>query len=148
MKSRSLKFVFVFFLSIAMLMSISACSAQSDSDTGSDAAATDAVATDAAATDAAATDAAATDAVATDAPAASGDVVAAYVFTNTGTAEICELYLSPATTDNWGPDQLKSQTIAAGATFTLTNVPAGKYDAKVVGCNGAGESSIVLDIHN
>jgi len=138
MKSRSLKFVFVFFLSIAMLMSISACSAKSDSDTDSGAAATDAVATDAAATDA----------VATDAPAASGDVVASYVFTNTGSVEICQLFLSPAATDNWGPDQLNSQTIAAGATFKLTDIPAGKYDAKVVGCNNTGEQTLSLDIHN
>ena len=133
MKSRSLKFVFVFFLSIAMLMSISACSAKSDSDTDSGAAATDA---------------AATDAVATDAPAASGDVVASYVFTNTGSVEICQLFLSPAATDNWGPDQLNSQTIAAGATFKLTDIPAGKYDAKVVGCNNTGEQTLSLDIHN
>jgi hypothetical protein len=136
LKSINLKFVFVFLLSIAMVLSISACAANSDSDSdGTDSAATEAPA---------ATDAAA----ATEAPVASGDVVAAYVFTNTGTAEICELYLSPAATDNWGPDQLKSQTIAASATFTLTDVPAGKYDAKVVGCNNAGEQVLSLDIHN
>jgi hypothetical protein len=129
MKSRSLKIVFVFFLSIAMLMSISACS------TNSDAAATEAPA---------ATDAAA----ATEAPAASADVVAAYVFTNTGTADICQLFLSTVDTNDWGPDQLGGATIPAGKEFTLKNVPTGKYDAKVVGCNGAGESSIVLDIHN
>ena len=94
---------------------------------------------------AAATDASA---AATTAPAASGDVVAAYKFTNTGTVEICELYLSPAGTTDWGPDQLNKATIAAGAEFTLTNIPAGKYDAKVVGCNGAGEKELSLDIHN
>jgi hypothetical protein len=42
---------------------------------------------------------------------------------------------------------LGGATISAGKEFTLKNVPTGKYDAKVVGCNGAGESSIVLDIH-
>jgi hypothetical protein len=147
MKSLNLKFVFVFLLSIAMVLSISACG--SSSDAAGDAASTEAPAADAAATEAPVADAAATDApVATDAPAVSGDVVPSYVFTNTGTAEICELYLSPAATDNWGPDQLKSQTIAASATFTLTNIPAGKYDAKVVGCNGAGEQVLSLDIHN
>ena len=139
MKSLNLKFVFVFLLSIAMVLSISACGASSsaaDSDGTTDAAATEAPA---------ATDAAA---AATEAPAAGGDVVPSFVFTNTGSAEICELYLSPAATDNWGPDQWKSQTIAAGATFTLTNIPAGKYDAKVVGCNNTGEQTLSLDIHN
>jgi hypothetical protein len=139
MKSKNLKFVLVFFLSIAMLMSISACSANSDAGadtTGSDSAATEAPA--------------ATDAAATEAPAAatSGDVVPAYVFTNTGSVEICQLFLSTVDTNDWGPDQLGGATIPAGQTFTLKNVPAGKYDAKVVGCNGAGESSTVLDIHN
>ena len=129
MKSTNLKFVFVFLLSIVMVLSVAACG-------GASAAATES---------AAATDASA---AATTAPAASGDVVAAYKFTNTGTVEICELYLSPAGTTDWGPDQLKKETIAAGAEFTLTDIPAGKYDAKVVGCNGAGEKELSLDIHN
>jgi len=133
MKSLNLKSVFVFLLSIVMLVSISACSAKSDADT--DTAATPAPA---------ATDAAA----AASAPAASGDVVAAYVFTNTGSADICQLFLSTVDKNDWGPDQLGGATIPAGKEFTLKNVPTGKYDAKVVGCNGAGESSIVLDIHN
>ncbi len=132
MKSKNIKSLFVFLLSVVMLLSVAACGSSS------------AVATDAAATDAPA----ATDAAATDAPAASGDVVAAYVFTNTGSVEICELYLSPTGLDSWGPDQLKSQTIAVGGKFTLTNVPTGVYDAKIVGCNGAGESTGQLDIHN
>jgi hypothetical protein len=131
MKSRNLKFVFVFLLSIAMVLSVSACGASAtEAPAASDAAATDAP-------------------VATDVPAAaSGDVVPAYVFTNTGSVEICELYLSQTTLNDWGPDQLGGATIPVGQQFTLKNVPAGKYDAKVTGCNGAGESTIVLDIHN
>ena len=128
MKSTNLKFVFVFLLSIVMVLSVAACG-------GAAATTESAVATDASA-------------AATTAPATSGDVVAAYKFTNTGTVEICELYLSPAGTTDWGPDQLNKATIAAGAEFTLTNIPAGKYDAKVVGCNGAGEKELSLDIHN
>jgi len=128
MKSTNLKFVFVFLLSIVVVLSVAACG-------GAAAATESAVATDASA-------------AATTAPAASGDVVAAYKFTNTGTVEICELYLSPAGTTDWGLDQLNKATIAAGAEFTLTNIPAGKYDAKVVGCNGAGEKELSLDIHN
>jgi hypothetical protein len=122
MKSVNLKFVFVFLLSIAMVLSVSACGADSDGDSDG------------------------TESSATEAPA--GDIVPSYVFTNTGSVEICELYLSPADTQDWGPDQLKSQTIATGATFTLTNIPAGQYDAKAVGCDGAGEAIGQLDIQN
>jgi hypothetical protein len=137
MKSINSKFVFVFLLSIAMIASISACGSSS-SDAASDAGATDAPAA-----------ATAAPADATAAPAAaSGDVVAAYVFTNTGSVDICQLFLSTVDTNTWGPDQLGGATIPAGQTFTLKNVPAGKYDAKVTGCNGGGESTIVLDIHN
>ena len=137
MKSVNLKFVFVFLLSIAMVLSVSACASDSDGDS---AASTEAPEMTEAPE--------ATEAPATEAPAESGDIVAAYVFTNTGSAEICELYLSPTDLEDSGPDQLNSQTIVAGADFTLTDIPAGKYDAKAVGCNGAGEVTITLDIHN
>jgi len=125
MKSINRKFLFVFLLGIVMLLSLAACGT----------------------TDAPAADAPAADAPAADAPAA-GDMVASFVFTNTGSVEICELYLSPASQDSWGPDQLESQTIAVGAQFTLNNIPTGQYDAKVVGCDNAGESIVQLDIHN
>ncbi|NCP86202.1 MAG: hypothetical protein CO094_09550 [Anaerolineae bacterium CG_4_9_14_3_um_filter_57_17] len=120
MKSINRKFLFVFLLGIVMLLSLAACGT---------------------------TDAPAADAPAADAPAA-GDMVASFVFTNTGSVEICELYLSPASQDSWGPDQLQDQTIPAGAQFTLNNIPAGQYDARVVGCDNAGESTVQLDIHN
>ncbi len=76
------------------------------------------------------------------------DIVAEYVFTNTGSVEICELYLSPVSEESWGPDQLEDQTIPAGEKFTLQNIPAGSYDAKAVGCEGAGEATLKLDIAN
>ena len=77
-----------------------------------------------------------------------GDIVAAYVFTNTGSVDICELYLSPASQEEWGVDQLAGQTIAVEGQFTLKNVPAGLYDAKAIGCDGAGEAIGQLDIQN
>ncbi|MDD2922730.1 MAG: hypothetical protein PHQ36_10640 [Anaerolineales bacterium] len=128
MKSINFKFVFVFLLSIAMLLSVSACGADSDSD-GTDAATEVPAAADA-----------------TEAPA--GDIVAAYVFTNTGSVDICELYLSSTSLNDWGPDQLDGATIPAGEQFTLKNIPAGSYDAKAVGCDSSGETTIQLDIHN
>jgi len=80
--------------------------------------------------------------------AESGDIVAAYVFTNTGSVDICELYLSPASQEEWGVDQLAGQTIAVEGQFTLKNVPAGLYDAKAIGCDGSGEAVGQLDIQN
>ncbi len=65
----------------------------------------------------------------------SGDIVAKFDFNNTGTVDICELYLSPVGTDNWGPEQLQGQKITAGGKFTLTNIPANSYDIKWVGCD-------------
>ena len=126
MKSVNLKFLFALLVVMVMAFSVSACgggeaAGGSSGDTG---------------------------AAATEAPAADGDVVAAYVFTNTGTVEICELYLSAADQNDWGPDQLQSQTIAVGGEFTLKNIPAGLYDAKAVGCNGGGEAIGQLDIQN
>ena len=127
------------------------------------AAATEAPAADAPAVDAVATDVPAGDATATEVPAAdaptavvdaptaapvSGDVVPQFVFTNTGSAELCNLYLSPVGVDSWGPDQLGGLTIKAGEKFTLKNIPAATYDVKVVGCNNAGEQVIKLDIKN
>lgn len=80
--------------------------------------------------------------------AEAGDIVAAYVFTNTGSVDICELYLSPASQEEWGVDQLAGQTIAVEGQFTLKNVPAGLYDAKAIGCDGTGEAVGQLDIQN
>ena len=144
MKSINLKFLFVLLVSVAMVFSITACGggAASDDDSGSDAAMTEAPVE---ATEYPA-DATEYPADATEAPA--GDVVPAFKFTNTGSVEICELYLAPSGQEDWGPDQLQGQTIAAGAEFTLKNIPAGSYDAKAVGCNGGGEQTLQLDIHN
>lgn len=136
MKLFNPKFVFVFLLAGAMLLAVSACGVSSETDSATESpAATDAPA---------ATD----EAVATDVPAADGDVVAAYVFTNTGSVEICELYLSPSQQNEWGVDQLGGATIPVGETFTLTNIPSGTYDGKVVGCDNSGEATVQLDIHN
>jgi hypothetical protein len=136
MKSLNLKFVFVFLLSIAMVLSVSACGADSDGDSdGTESSATEAPVD--------ATEAPVADA--TEAPA--GDIVASFTFTNTGTEEICELYLSPAGQEDWGVDQLAGQTILGSEKFALKNIPAGSYDVKAVGCAG---SEVVgqLDIQN
>jgi uncharacterized protein involved in high-affinity Fe2+ transport len=136
MKSLNAKYFYLLLLSAVLVFSLVACGAPAE----------EAPAAEAPAADAPAAEAPAADAPAADAPAA--DVVAQFTFTNTGTVEICELYLSPVDKQEWGPDQLNQKTIPAGEKFTLTDIPAGKYDAKAVGCNGAGEQVIQLDIKN
>jgi hypothetical protein len=132
MKSTKLKLVSAFFLIVILAVSLSACG-------GSAPEAAPAASNDAAAAPA--------DAAAPAAPA-SGDIVAAFKFTNSGAVDICELYLSPVEKNEWGPNQLPSgQTIAAGGVFTLTNIPAAKYDAKWVGCDKT-EGTIQVDIKN
>jgi hypothetical protein len=136
MKSLNTKYFYLLLLSAILVFGLVACGAP----------ASDESAAEAPAAEAPAAEAPAAEAPAAEAPA--GDVVAQFTFTNTGTIEICELYLSPVDKQDWGPDQLNQKTIPAGEKFTLTGIPAGKYDAKAVGCNGAGEQVIQLDIKN
>jgi hypothetical protein len=48
---------------------------------------------------------------------------------------ISELYVSPASAATWGADQLSS-SIAAGGSFTLTDIPPGTYDFRAVASDG------------
>ncbi len=149
MKHNLTKFFSLFLLGLILVLSLAACGGAPAADAAAEAPAAEADAP--AAAEAPAAEAPAAAAPAAEAPAAAapaGDIVAQFTFTNTGTVEICELYLSPVDTQNWGPDQLSSKTIPAGEKFTLNNIPAGKYDAKAVGCNNAGEQVVQLDIKN
>jgi len=139
MKHNLTKFFSLFLLGLILVLSLAACGGAPAADAAAEAPAAEADAP-------AAAEAPAAEAPAAAAPA--GDIVAQFTFTNTGTVEICELYLSPVDTQNWGPDKLSSKTIPAGEKFTLNNIPAGKYDAKAVGCNNAGEQVVQLDIKN
>lgn len=47
------------------------------------------------------------------------------------------IYLSSTSDSDWGPDQLRSSTILPGARFTITDIPAGRYDMKAVARDGA-----------
>ena len=75
------------------------------------------------------------------------NVVPEFIFDNTGPEDICELYFSPVDAQTWGPDQLQGQTIPAGKTFTLRNIPSGLYDARAVSCNN-GEQVFQVEIQN
>ena len=51
--------------------------------------------------------------------------------------EIHHLYLSPASSKHWGPDQLGDEVIQAkGGSFKLTNINCDDYDIKVVDEDG------------
>jgi hypothetical protein len=50
--------------------------------------------------------------------------------------EIHHLFVSPTGEDNWGPDQLRDETIGTGESFTLTNIDCDDYDIKVIDEDG------------
>ncbi|MDY7080119.1 MAG: hypothetical protein SXV54_24830 [Chloroflexota bacterium] len=69
------------------------------------------------------------------APAATLEII------NDSGADIWYVYLSPSSSDEWGDDQLGDTVIAAGESFTLTDIPFGTYDVKA---DGAGSNVIEL----
>ena len=58
------------------------------------------------------------------------------VVTNKSKWAVHQMFLSPANDNEWGPDQLASQTIEPGAKFTLNKIPCNTYDIKVVDEDG------------
>jgi hypothetical protein len=50
--------------------------------------------------------------------------------------QIDQFFMSPADTDEWGPDQLGDKVIGTGQSFTLTDVPCNKFDIKIVDEDG------------
>jgi hypothetical protein len=64
--------------------------------------------------------------------------------TNRSDWEIHHLYLSPTSTDDWGPDQLQDAVLGTGESFTLTGVPCDSYDVKLV--DEAGDECVVVDV--
>ena len=65
-------------------------------------------------------------------PSHAGAQRAEFMINNTSDWAIHHLYLSPENKDTWGPDQLGDKIIKSGESFTLKNIPCGKYDIKVV----------------
>ena len=52
---------------------------------------------------------------------------------NNSSREIRHVYLSPATQDNWGPDQLNGSMISSGGgSYTLSNVDCSQSNIKVI----------------
>ena len=50
--------------------------------------------------------------------------------------EIHHLYISPATEDDWGPDQLEDEILGKGDSITITDIPCDEYDVKVIDEDG------------
>jgi hypothetical protein len=54
-------------------------------------------------------------------------------FVNVSDISVYYLYVSPSSTSSWGPDQLGSNVLSPGESFTLRGVPCGNIDFKVEG---------------
>jgi hypothetical protein len=70
------------------------------------------------------------------APQPAGGTASVQIVNQSGTT-ICYVYISPSTDTQWGDDQLGSgNVIAAGDSFTITDIPAGTYDFRADDCSG------------
>jgi hypothetical protein len=79
------------------------------------------------------------------APAASAaDTDSKVVIKNASNWAIHEMYFSPTSEREWGPDQLGDHTIENGDTFTLNDVPCAAYDVRVV--DEDGDECILEDV--
>ncbi|MCO6431331.1 MAG: hypothetical protein J5J00_10760 [Deltaproteobacteria bacterium] len=66
-------------------------------------------------------------------------------FQNNSSWEIHELYFSPTDEQEWGPDQLADEIIEAKGVFTLTKIPKGNYDVKIV--DEDGDECVIADVN-
>ncbi len=56
--------------------------------------------------------------------------------TNASRYDIYAVYMSRTRYQVWGPDQLGRSVLTSGSGFTITDIPAGVYDLKVVDQDG------------
>jgi hypothetical protein len=57
---------------------------------------------------------------------------------NSSGRQIVHIYLSPAESDNWGPEQLNGSVIAPGQSFNVEDVACSQSQIKVVAEDGEG----------
>lgn len=55
---------------------------------------------------------------------------------NKSSFEFHNMYLSPTSTNEWGPDQLGDKVINPGESFTLNDIPKGDFDFKMTDEDG------------
>jgi hypothetical protein len=61
--------------------------------------------------------------------------LARLILENQSSVTMCYLYITPDVSDGWGSDQIgEGNTIPAGDTFTITDIPPGTYDLRIVAC--------------
>ena len=68
--------------------------------------------------------------------AATGSGPATIAITNNSAESIYYVYMSPVSQDTWGEDRLGSAVLSAGETLSLSNVPPGNWDLRVVDRSG------------
>ncbi|MBN1311496.1 MAG: protein kinase [Anaerolineae bacterium] len=62
---------------------------------------------------------------------------------NNGSLSICELYIVSVDSEGWGLNQLNTdEIIEPGYNFTITDIPAGSYNLKVVTCESLGGAEL------
>jgi hypothetical protein len=57
-------------------------------------------------------------------------------FRNDTKMDINDLYLSRTSSNDWGKEQLGKHTVRSGDSFTLSQIPCGNYDVKLVDEDG------------
>ncbi len=65
-------------------------------------------------------------------------------FINKSKWAISQLYLSTASDNQWGPDQLGQEVINTNQSFDLKGIPTGKYDLKLI--DEDGDECVVKNI--
>ena len=55
-----------------------------------------------------------------------------------------ELYVSPSKSKKWGPELLGDKAVGNSQQFTITNIPVGVYDLKLV--DNDDDSCVVSDV--
>lgn len=58
------------------------------------------------------------------------------VVLNQSSFTIHSLYISPTSSDEWGPDQLGEDIIPPGGTMTFTGIACGSYDVRLTEPSG------------
>jgi len=68
--------------------------------------------------------------------AATPALASEFVILNGSETAIHHAYVSPASQNTWGEDQLGDEAVLPDAEFTVTGIPAGVYDIKLVDEDG------------
>ena len=58
--------------------------------------------------------------------------------------DIYQMFISPTHESRWGPDQLGEYILESGMTFTMSGLPCGDYDLRLV--DEAGDECVVEEV--